>query len=98
MAWSRALCDHGPAVRIGSATSRCVWLRRRMYHCLCCGYRTLPEQPPGTSWICAVCGWEDDDVQAADLDYPGGANHINLRDARETFQRIGAREKQKRER
>jgi hypothetical protein len=60
-----------------------------MYHCLCCGYRTVSEQPPGTYQICPVCFWEDDDVQAADPDYPGGANHVSLRDARATFQQIG---------
>src|SRR5690242_11670974 len=62
-----------------------------MYHCLCCGFRTLLEQPPDTYWICPVCGWEDDLVQAEDLDFAGGANRMSLRVARETFRQTGAK-------
>ncbi len=28
--------------------------------------------------VCQVCGWEDDDVQNLDPDYPGGANDMSL--------------------
>lgn len=28
--------------------------------------------------VCRVCGWEDDDVQNLDPDYPGGANDMSL--------------------
>ena len=27
------------------------------YACPCCGYLTLPEEPPGTFDICPVCGF-----------------------------------------
>ena len=52
-----------------------------LFTCLCCGFRPLEEQPPGTFDICAVCGWEDDDVQARDPNFEGGANQSSLREA-----------------
>jgi hypothetical protein len=30
------------------------------FHCPCCRYPTLSEQPPGTFEICGICDWEDD--------------------------------------
>ncbi len=56
-----------------------------MYRCLCCGFRTLSEEPPGTFQICPVCYWEDDNVQAADPDFEGGANRVSLNQARRNF-------------
>lgn len=29
------------------------------YPCLCCGYKTLPKEPPGSYEICPICFWED---------------------------------------
>jgi hypothetical protein len=49
------------------------------YTCLGCGFRVFSE-PPGTFEICPVCGWEDDNVQADDPSYQGGANGICLTD------------------
>ena len=60
------------------------------YACPCCGYLTLCEPPPGTFEICSVCRWEDGNVQARDPEFSGGANVICLREARESFRRIGA--------
>lgn len=56
-----------------------------MFTCPCCGYRV------GVTGydICDVCGWENDPVQAADPDYPSGANPISLREGQRNFQRIG---------
>ncbi|MHB1131522.1 MAG: CPCC family cysteine-rich protein [Chloroflexota bacterium] len=57
------------------------------YHCPCCGYRTLDEEPPGSYDICPICWWEDDDV---DPDFRGGANRVSLNEARENFHQFGA--------
>ena len=62
------------------------------YACPCCDFLTLTEPPSGTYEICPVCWWEDDGVQFRNPDYPGGANSPSLRQARETFRRIGASE------
>jgi hypothetical protein len=56
--------------------------------CACCGYCTLTEPPGSGSFdICAVCGWEDDNVQFQDPTFPGGANTLCLNDARRHFER-----------
>jgi hypothetical protein len=55
--------------------------------CPCCGFVTLEEEAPGTYEICRMCGWEDDPVQFADVDYRGGANGESLREARAEFQK-----------
>jgi rubrerythrin len=59
------------------------------YVCPCCGHRTLEEEPRGTYEICPVCYWEDDPVQKENPDYPGGANRVSLRTARQNYARIG---------
>jgi hypothetical protein len=59
------------------------------YACPCCHYRTildLGNDPPGTYYICAVCGWEDDPVQHDDPDYRGGANTESLNECRAAFE------------
>ena len=61
----------------------------KRYPCPCCGYYTLDEQPPGSYDICLVCYWQDDLVQFEDPDYPGGANEVCLRKARENFRKMG---------
>lgn len=60
------------------------------YACPCCRYLTFDEEPPGTFEICPVCGWEDDEVQFRDPTYDGGANAVNLEEARKNFMTIGA--------
>jgi hypothetical protein len=62
------------------------------YPCPCCGFLTLDERPPGTFAICPVCWWEDDEVQARDPEYVGGANDVSLRQARENYRNFGASE------
>jgi len=61
------------------------------FPCLCCGYRTLEEEPGGTFEICPVCFWEDDNLQARDPTYAGGANKVSLQEARTNFARMGAK-------
>jgi hypothetical protein len=42
--------------------------------CLCCGYLTIGEEPPGTFEICPVCDWEDEYL---DLTHPDGIKSAN---------------------
>ncbi len=53
-----------------------------MFRCLACGCPTLSEPPGGTFDICGNCGWEDDNVQASDHSFAGGANAPNMEDHR----------------
>lgn len=50
----------------------------------------MTEAQRGSFDVCPVCGWEDDEVQFSDPDYPGGANEVSLNRARENFRSIGA--------
>ncbi len=61
-----------------------------MYTCLCCGLKTLTEQPPGSFEICPVCFWEDDAAQASNPSLAGGANKVSLSEARKNFMSFGA--------
>ena len=63
------------------------------YACPCCGWKTLDEKPPGTFNICAICFWEDDNLQFDDPDYAGGANHPSLRQAQKNYLEFGAVER-----
>ncbi|MCC7172064.1 MAG: hydrolase [Planctomycetes bacterium] len=62
------------------------------FACLCCGFLTLTERPPGTYSICPVCSWEDDPLQARDPSSNGGANRVALRVARENYRAFGVSE------
>ena len=63
------------------------------FACLCCGYLTLPEQPPGTFRICPVCWWEDDDHTAfSHRNRRRGTNRVSLQEAQANFKRLGAAE------
>lgn len=59
------------------------------FSCPCCGYLTLPEEPPGTYELCPVCWWEDDGVQFDDPNRRGGANSPSLNEARANFREFG---------
>ncbi len=52
---------------------------------------TMGTDIAGTFDYCDVCGWSDDDVQAADPDFPGGANKMSLNQARANFKKYGAK-------
>lgn len=58
----------------------------KLYTCICCGYKTMDEEPPGTFSICPKCFWEDDGVNP---DSWGGANGISLRTAQRNVIRFG---------
>jgi len=60
------------------------------YCCPCCGFITLAER--GAYEICQVCFWEDDGQDEHDADeIRGGPNRrLSLREARRSFQEIGA--------
>jgi hypothetical protein len=58
------------------------------FPCPCCGYLTLPEEPPGTFFICPVCRWEDDNLQFDDVNLRGGANRVSLKQAQANFRRF----------
>ena len=53
------------------------------FKCPCCGQLTLTEERMFE--ICSVCGWEDDNVQYANPDFAGGANHLSLNQYRELY-------------
>lgn len=63
------------------------------FSCLCCGYKTLDEEPPGTYEICEVCFWEDDDYQYT-YQNETGANRVTIREAKRNFLAFGACEKE----
>jgi hypothetical protein len=60
------------------------------YACPCCGFLTFEDELGGTFEICPVCFWEDDFVQNNDPSYEGGANGINLNEAKKNFDSFGA--------
>ena len=62
--------------------------------CPCCGYYTLRGR--GENDVCQVCFWQDDraseEYGQPVLDRPLGPNSEQLREARETFKRLGGYE------
>lgn len=67
---------------------------KNLFTCPCCGYKTIAEQTPGTFLICAVCGWEDDNLQFDDPDLTDGANNgWSLREWQKDFYKVGENEK-----
>lgn len=64
-----------------------------MFACLCCGFLTLSEKPPGTYAICPVCFWEDDPEQGRNPDAVGGSNKTSLAEARRNYKMFGASER-----
>ncbi len=60
------------------------------FPCVCCGYLTLTEPPPGTYAVCPVCYWEDDEEQADNPMLERGANRVSLVEARSNFGKCGA--------
>jgi Cysteine-rich CPCC len=55
----------------------------------CCGYLTLPDEPPGTFFICPVCRWDDDNWQFDDINLRGRRQPRELEEAQANFRRLG---------
>lgn len=53
--------------------------------CPCCGKYRFEKY--NSFDICDICNWEDDGVQEADPDYPGGANKMSLNEARQAYRK-----------
>jgi hypothetical protein len=54
----------------------------------------LPEEPPGTYFICPVCFWEDDALNFENPDEDvGGPNGVSLNHARANYRAFGAAER-----
>ena len=62
------------------------------YECPCCRNYTLPEEAPGTDYICKVCFWQDDYIQYHNPEYKGGANEECLSQARKNYREFGVSE------
>ncbi len=60
----------------------------KKYKCPCCGYLTLEDENHFA--ICEVCYWEDDPIQREGHNYDGGANEMNLLEAKENFKKFEA--------
>lgn len=61
--------------------------RKGYIPCACCGSIEVPKGEAGYFYICNVCGWENDLVQNDDPDYDGGANKMNLNEAKEAYKK-----------
>jgi len=61
-----------------------------LFPCPCCGYQTLPKQPPGSYEICPICCWEDAYAEHVDET----SNEGTLWQAQKNFDEIGACESQ----
>jgi len=59
------------------------------FACLCCGYKTIPKQPPGTYEICPICCWEDSFTD----NESEHSNDVSLWQAQKNFDEFGACEK-----
>ena len=58
------------------------------HQCPCCDYFTLESR--GSYEVCPVCYWEDDGTDLSELDRESRSNHRTLREARASFERVGA--------
>lgn len=88
-------------VPLGRSGPRSVQLRlvakvSSGFPCPCCGYLTLPDEPPGTFFICPVCRWQDDGQQFDDVKMRGGANRVSLREAQANYARLATSDPEER--
>ena len=79
--------------RVATATQIANARRMDKFHCLCCGFATMRDLPPGTHQICQVCFWQDDWLDAVEFTRPVGPNRVSLLTARKNFLQFGAAEK-----
>ena len=79
--------------RVATATQIANSRRMDKFNCLCCGFATMRDMPPGTHQICQVCFWHDDWLDAVEYTRPVGPNRVGLQTARRNFLKFGAAEK-----
>ena len=60
----------------------------KKYKCPCCGNYTLSEVD--SFEVCPVCYWEDDNLQRLSPELEGGANKVNLINARKNYKKFNA--------
>jgi Cysteine-rich CPCC len=65
-----------------------VEMNQEFYPCPCCGFLTFSESS-GSYEICPICFWEDDGIQLAFPNLPGGANRVSLIKGQENYRNIG---------
>jgi Cysteine-rich CPCC len=61
------------------------------FPCPCCLNLVYEEPCSGDYSICPHCGWEDDPVQFADVEFEGGANEMSLKNAQIEWKKTGKR-------
>jgi hypothetical protein len=64
-------------------------MRRDLFACPCCGFKTLTAPPPGTREICPVCFWEDTETDAS----WERSNRATLIEAQRNYEEFGAAER-----
>ena len=58
--------------------------------CACCGFFTIKE----IAETCPVCYWEENLYQEENLDDSDAPNYVSLKEAKENFQKFGAKKKE----
>ena len=77
------------AFEISNRSMRIIQDKKNLFTCPCCGYKTLPEESPGSFYICAICWWEDCNLQFDDPDFVDGTpNDISMRQAQRQFYKV----------
>lgn len=60
----------------------------KYYTCPCCGYFSFND-PPGSHDICAICFWEDDEVQLRQEWWDHGGANPPLRESQANYAKFG---------
>jgi len=79
--------------RVATATQLETHQRISRWPCLCCGFATLTDKPPGSNLNCPVCFWQDNLLGAEQTELTIKPNRVSLDTARMNFLEFGAAEK-----